>query len=303
MYSKNLRACSSLYPIKHSDITTDVNPGDSEPYYLVLADKYSVDAPAPPSPDTVIVQVGPVYFSQTGNVRPVSFSVPAGYWISSIIVDDYIGTNTGTTYLVVGRGGVLTANTSVGVDLCAGHGYLWQQSGTLSITLLYTDSGNEGDGEIFLNVNCVPTDTVMAQWRSNVWTALYNAGQSQFYAQQQTTSAQISALKNQINNADTLTLRREENDEIMKCVLRSLLAPTINFAFMPANVVAAFTAAAANAAGGNPLVEWLSLYYGVDFTGNQTVFSNYPQIQAADWSIVSGQEQDISLIRQSNGRI
>lgn len=219
MYSKNLRACSSLYPIKHSDITTDVNPGDSEPYYLVLADKYSVDAPAPPSPDTVIVQVGPVYFSQTGNVRPVSFSVPAGYWISSIIVDDYIGTNTGTTYLVVGRGGVLTANTSVGVDLCAGHGYLWQQSGTLSITLLYTDSGNEGDGEIFLNVNCVPTDTVMAQWRSNVWTALYNAGQSQFYAQQQTTSAQISALKNQINNADTLTLRREENDEIMKCVL------------------------------------------------------------------------------------
>ncbi len=72
------------FTIKHSDITADVKPGDSEAYYLVLADKYGVDVPPPPSPDTVVLQVN-VNFSTSSDVKPQPFTVPDGYWISSII--------------------------------------------------------------------------------------------------------------------------------------------------------------------------------------------------------------------------
>jgi hypothetical protein len=279
------------FPITHSDITTDVKSGDNEPYYLVLADRYSVDAPAPPSPNEKVVQVGPVYFSKTSDVRPVSFSVPDGYWVNSIIATNYIGEGSSDPFFVVGGGGPFTGTSAV--DLCAGHGYLWHQSGTLSITLIWQSSSQEDPGEMFYTVHCVPTDAAMDQWRSSVWTALYNAAQSQFYAEQQAISAQITALQNQINNVDTLTLRREENDEIMKCVLRWLLGPQLDFAFMPAKVEAAFAAAAAKAAGGNAVSEWLSLIYGVNFTGDRTTLSS------SQWSLLSGQEQVISFINQA----
>src|SRR5438093_3502098 len=45
------------FPIKHSDITADVRPGESERHYLVLADEYSVDVPPPPSPSKIVRNV------------------------------------------------------------------------------------------------------------------------------------------------------------------------------------------------------------------------------------------------------
>src|SRR5262249_95436 len=51
--------------------------------------------------------------------------------------------------------------------------------------------------------------------------------------------AQITALQDKISNVDTLTLRREENEEIMKGVLRWLLGPT--FGFIPGDIAEAFT--------------------------------------------------------------
>ena len=59
--------------------------------------------------------------------------------------------------------------------------------------------------------------------QSSVWNALYNAAQTKFYAKQEQINAQIAALQGKISNVDTLTLRREESDEIMKCALRWLL--------------------------------------------------------------------------------
>ena len=84
---------------------------------------------------------------------------------------------------------------------------------------------------------------------------MYNAAQSQFYAEQQQINAQIAALQSKISNVDTLTLRREENDEIMRCALRWLLGP--DFAFMPMDVIAVFKKTA-----------YSNEQYGVDFTGD-----------------------------------
>jgi hypothetical protein len=282
------------FSIKHSDITADVKPGDTEPYYLVLADEYSVDAPPPPSPSQQVVQVS-VGFSNTDSVNPASFTVPDGYWIDSIIYVDYhVDESPFTAQLLVEytEPGIILTKASSSIDLCSGESFLWHQSGKQQITLYYYTSDQPG-GHLDFNVNCVPTDTAMAQWQSSVWTALYNAAQSQFYAQQQAVSAQITALQNTISNVDTLTLRREENDEIMKCVLRWLLGPQLDFAFMPATVQSAFQAAALAAAGGNTVAEWLALYYGVNFTGNQT------NLSPSQWSALSGQEDVISFINQA----
>src|SRR5262249_28762310 len=151
-------------------------------------------------------------------------------------------------------------------DLCANNSYLWHQSGTLPITILYTTSASKHTGFLWFNVNAVPTDTAMAKWRSTVWTALYNAAQAQYYAQQQQIAGQISDLQTRLNNVDTLTLRREENDEIMKCALRWLLGNS--FEFMPQNVVNLFK----QMAGANEK-------YGIDFTGNTI------NLSSQDWSI------------------
>jgi hypothetical protein len=90
-----------------------------------------------------------------------------------------------------------------------------------------------------LRIETEPTPAKFQEWQNAVFGALLNAAQTQYSATQQDIQAQIAALQEQINNVDTLTLRREENEEIMKGVLRWLLGPT--FDFMPREVIDSFT--------------------------------------------------------------
>jgi hypothetical protein len=94
-----------------------------------------------------------------------------------------------------------------------------------------------------------PTPTAIAQWQSNVSQALYNAAQTAFYATQQYANAQVQTLQAKISAVDTLTLRREENDEIMKGILRFLLGAW--FDFMPQSVIGALGTTLTIAAAGS----------------------------------------------------
>ncbi len=274
------------FPLKHSDIT----PGN----YLQLADQYSVDVQPPPSPDVAVVDVTAGFTKPAAAPSPTTFNVPDGYWIEQI---NYTDRHTGETpfppilvdftYPPV----YIDLQFPLDTDLCAGQSFLWHQSGTQSITLFYT-TGDDFGGTMSFVVSCVPSDNNMSQWTSSVWTALYNAAQSQFYAQQAAASAEITALQAKLSDVDTLTLRREENDEIMRCVLKWLLGPAFQFAFMPAAVEAAYAAAAAAAAAGNPKEAATALRYGLNFTGNDPLS---PQ----QWSVLSGQEEVISFINEA----
>ena len=62
------------------------------------------------------------------------------------------------------------------------------------------------------------------------------------------TSPPVSAIEQRLANVDTLTLRREESDEIMKSVLRFVLGA--EFDFMPDEVHKAFLAASVDLAHG-----------------------------------------------------
>ena len=95
-----------------------------------------------------------------------------------------------------------------------------------------------GPAFIEIDVSIAPTADSIARWQNDVWTALYNAAQTQYFASQQDIATRIAALEDKIAGVNTLTLRREENEEIMKCVLRWLLGP--NFHFMPDDVLVQF---------------------------------------------------------------
>jgi hypothetical protein len=281
-----------VFPYKHSDIT--------ESNYLDLADTYSVDVPSPPSPDNKVLDVSAGF--NHNNVAPVSstFNVPDGYWISEVLFTGaHVGEKPWTApFYVDFAGTTISPSTPGGFDLCQGNSFLWHQSGAQSLTLFYVDDHDTPAGTLSFNVVCVPTATAMAQWVSAVWTALYNAAQSQYYAQQAAIGAKIAALQGAIANVDTLTLRREENDEIMRCVLEWLLGPQSNFAFMPATVIAAYIAAAKAAAQNYPATDPIfsekpRLEYGIDFMDNQTTLTK------TQWSILSYQEELISFINEA----
>jgi hypothetical protein len=269
-----------VFPYKHSDIQPDT--------YLNLADQYSVDVPPPPSPDKITLDISAGFNHNDKPPVGTTFPVPDGYWINQVLWSGvHVGENPWTAPFYVDFAGVtIQPGTQGGLDLCQGNKYLWHQSGQQSITVFFVNPNDTPNGTLSFDVVCGPTDTTMALWRSSVWTALYNAAQSQFYAKQQALNAKVTALQTTIANVDTLTLRREENDEIMRCVLKWLLGPQVNFAFMPDSVRNAYDAAAA----ADPYAQ---LSYGIDFTANQTT------LNPSQWSTLSGQEEMISFINEA----
>jgi len=100
------------------------------------------------------------------------------------------------------------------------------------------NTGGSPSGGIQIAVKLKLTNEAFIAWQEKAWNALFSAAQAKFYTEQQDIQAQIAELEDKINNVDTLTLRREEGEEIMKGVLRWLLGPA--FDFMPDNVKALF---------------------------------------------------------------
>jgi hypothetical protein len=162
-------------------------------------------------------------------------------------------------------------------DLTAINGFMLGVEDSQTITYFVT---NCGAGSAVFTITQVPTPATMDQWVATTWNALYSAAQTTFYANQQSLTARIAALQNQISSVDTLTLRREENDEIMKCVLAWLLGP--QFDFMPPEVVSLFSAQGSDA-----------LEYGVGFTGNEL------NLSASQWTTMFTYQEMIKFINEA----
>ncbi|WP_063044045.1 hypothetical protein [Nocardia pseudovaccinii] len=103
-------------------------------------------------------------------------------------------------------------------------------------------------GQAYFKLNLRRTEETHDRWVGDVWNALHNAAQARYYAAQQDIANRITALEDKLNGVDTLTLRRGENDEIMKGVLRYLLGG--KFPTMPADVAKAFADAKVDLAHG-----------------------------------------------------
>ncbi len=234
------------FPVPHSDITADIRPGESAtpaPHYLVLADQYGADVPlAPEVHPPLILNLD---FPNGGPIT-VPFTVPDGSWITGVSISLAANTDDGTglaTDIPFTNYPPPGSDHKSPIDIVGfalldpqGSPYLEHQTGQQSITVhLNWNPGTAAHSTVQLTVALAPTDSVIDDWRARVWTTLYNAAQNTYYADQQAINARIAALQAVIEGVDTLTLRREENEEIMKGMLRWLLGAT--FDFMPSGVV------------------------------------------------------------------
>ncbi len=267
-----------VFPIKFGDINNQT--------YKALANQYGAQVPLMPELSHVQTIGGPIPglsnndTDATFHFIQLNVTVPDGYEISGVTTEVFLSNvDNDRGFYVFGSGraedlphGVPTKT----VDLSAFNQFMVGLTGLQTITYFVARCGT---GAATFTVTSVVTGQALDQWVSAVWTALYNAAQNTYYADQQYLNSQISEIEDRLNNVDTLTLRREENDEIMKGVLRSLLGP--GFEFVPKGVVDALTLSGAD------------LAHGVGFTGNGLDPSPW------DWSTAKIYEDQVRFINQA----
>jgi len=299
---------ADYFTVNYSDIT----PQNYKDIILSLASKYGAQVSPPPGyggtppvvVNTDVTSAAHLDESESWHFYPLTINVPDGVWITDVTINAQVGIGHGFSNNAFGVDGTGTLASPTGyyVDNPSGPHYYYQDltipqygnfmlhaSGTQTILFFFQWADTASVG---VKVLLEPTPAAIAQWASSVYTALFNAAQTIFYAEQQSINAQIAALQNEINNADTLTLRREESDEVMKGVLRWLLGP--GFYFMPPEVVSLFT-------GSSPIIS--PVYgvppinnpsaYGVSFTGNDLGLSK------STWSTMFQYQQMVKFINEA----
>ncbi|MGW4407797.1 hypothetical protein ACWEJ6_27485 [Nonomuraea sp. NPDC004702] len=282
------------FPVKHADITTEPVDQDGHPSptgvpkYQWLADRHGVTVrphPEEPTPLTVSSHV-----NTDGNwwFLDLEFDVPGGTHIREIMLDaqvgkddsddkmnfDVIGARSEPTWRNLSDALIIRDHRIMSFD--GATPYMRGFTGRHKITFFFHHSERVFVG---LGVRLDLTDEAVEQWRTDVWNTLYNAAQSRYFAEQEDIAARIAAIEDKLANVDTLTLRREESDEIMKCVLRFVLGS--DFDFMPADVLAAFLAA------------HVDLQHGIGFDGPSLGLS------AEQWTLLRRHEDLVRFINQA----
>lgn len=285
-----------IFPVKHKDITSAT--------YQQLADDYGAQVSPPPEPEYIRT------YSDTPSAGPgwhfhkLDIEVPPDYRITEIKLFARVG-GAGNKLISFGVDGTdfeLPNFGSLGhhfwppITLTAnGVPFLLNAVGRQNITFWFHDAGPVSVG---VEVHAAPTPTSTAVWVSSVWAALYNAAQAAFYIAQQALTSSAQALEDKISGVDTLTLRREEHDEIMKGVLRWLLGT--DFHFMPLDVRVAFMRSDLSAAkgGATPADDPYGkvaedLLYGVSFTGSEL------GLPSTDWTIMYQYQEMVKFINEA----
>ncbi|MEV0621402.1 hypothetical protein AB0I81_49300 [Nonomuraea sp. NPDC050404] len=283
-----------VFGIKPSEVSTELVDANGKPdvngkpRYVWLAERYNVvvrpypGEPVPVPASTHVVSGGGWHFLD------LEFEVPGGTQIRDILLNAQIGHADGDdemNFEVMGAhgerewGGLSGPLFIRDYQLKAIGGvnkFLAGYTGRQKITFF---SHHAADMFVGLTVNRDLTAEAIEQWRTEVWNTLFNAAQAAYYARQEEIGARIAGIEEQLTGVDTLSLRREESDEIMKSVLRFVLGS--DFDFMPAEVLAAFTAAG------------VDLVHGVGFDGPSL------GLNAEQWSILRQHEDLIRFINQA----
>ncbi len=246
------------FPVDRSAITKDT--------YEQLADQYDAPVPKYPAPGPTIVCNDPITGLGEGNRNfRMPVQVPDGYEIASVTMagrvtgprdKGFVIGIVGSTFHEAGQPDK-TYDPFVLISKTGGN-YLAGQRGAQSITMYFDDVTT---ATLEFRVATKLTGDADDKWRADVWNALFEAAQTRYFAQQQDIAGQIAALEDQLGRVDTLTLRREESDEIMKGVIRFIADET--YQYMSDDVVAAFRAAGVDGSGAS------QARYGIGFAANK----------------------------------
>jgi hypothetical protein len=158
----------------------------------------------------------------------VDFEIDENYYIYEVAVELDCSINDGDDgkyYLqMLGR-----------ETITAGLQNLIGKSGKLSIDIEFQYVWNYA---INVTFKCRPKIQVLLDWRLQVWNQIRQAAEEHYYKSIQNYKDQRAQLVAEINNYDALSLRRMEQEEIMKGVMRWILGP--NFYLVPSNIASLF---------------------------------------------------------------
>jgi len=244
---------------------------------------YGASVPEPPGEEDKKTTGGPVSGLPSSKddrgwrFYQVEIAVPDGYRIDRVFLDAMLGVTQGNgrTFVIIGIQPPLWPTTNSPGDY---HqelpGFLRNRTGRQVISYMLQ---NVDVADVQFEITMVPTDESMAAWRFAVWQALRDAARDRFAEQIQTLVAQREEIRAQLGDVDTLTLRQEEREEVMKGLLRWLLGP--GFDFMPADVRALFA--------GTPGISFTGSELGIDPAGWATMFRYQEMVkflqQAIEW--------------------
>jgi hypothetical protein len=212
-------------------------------------------------------------------------NVPDGYMITNVFLDALLGNvnnddPAGRSFIIFGFGSPAGLDThgkaSFIEDLTAKAGFLKNRSGAQKI--VYFTQCMDAAAVTFA-VRYEPLPETFERWQSAVLQTIISTARDTYYTNLRALADRRAALVAKILNADTLTLRREERDEIMKGVLRWLLGPT--FDFMPPEVVKLFST--------NPQDQQL----GTSFTSNDLGLTD------SGWATMFVYQEMVKFIHQA----
>jgi hypothetical protein len=276
--------------------------------YLPLVAKYGAEMPPAPQKASIVQSIGGqiVNASMEGSpelgVNTLNFEVKEGYEITSVDLYlelgniknnrrfDILGCDDNTWLYPITRDNQPDPNVSAIFPNLQSKGQSFMQGAFGPQVITYV-VGNTNKGAANFALNLQLTEDYKQTWKRTVWSSLYNAAQTAYYTNQSKMQAKITALRDKINNVDTLTLRREENEEIMKCTLRWLFGA--QFEFVPHKVRDIFKASGHSTNPDGTSTADDDMKYGVNFTGNSF------GLDSQGWAIVSQYEAAVNFINEA----
>ncbi|MFM0430495.1 hypothetical protein PQQ75_15920 [Paraburkholderia aspalathi] len=257
-----------------------------QPKYLWLADQnQAVVPPFPVTPGPITVDTAEA--GVLGWSFPVvEVNVPDGAMVKSTSLTALVGKNGGKEYpslRVLGAEPGFIDQDGIDVQYVplwrtgTQQPFLQGATGQQKITFWLEKSEMP---HLLFNVEFSLVDGAEAKWRNDVWNALYAAAQLKYYAEQDEIAAKIAVLEARINDVDTLTLRREESEEVMKGVLRFIVD---GFDLMPDPVKTAFTSLG------------VDIYHGTGFDETTAL----TDANAPEWSALWKHEDVVRFINQA----
>lgn len=283
------------FTVLHNDITDDVRQSDPappvtdpptprQPHYRVLADQYGATVPDPPP--AVRPQWKRIEQAKVGSgwrFHPFTFRVEDGYRIKELAVHFQLGQDDDEHtihYGVMGTDLHLRSDDPVPdtrhvLTTRPGTPYLGS-TGEQTIVFFLQDVEV---GTVGVDYVAERTPERYAQWQSEVWNALYTAAQTKYYGEQQYIASKIADIEERLSKVDTLTMRREESDEVMKSVIRFIAGEA--YQYMNDTTVAAFNKASEDAV------------HGIGFRANKLTF------EPGQFAAVTQHENVVRFINQA----
>lgn len=220
------------FQLKIEDINSD-NQGDPN-YYTKLSVQYNTPLPtAPPKtmPTFTIPGVASVDNPSDGglHVFTLEFDLPDNYYVTGAHLHADLGNSTWGGRRLVFYGGPWdlinpTDAAVLDVEMLWLHGAYGHQKLQYMIR-------NMGIIAFGISIQVSIKKEVFQSWQAQCWSALRAAALNSYNATVQLLQQQRKELIDQAYAGDTLSLRRQEHEEIMKAVLRWLFGPS--FELMP----------------------------------------------------------------------